>query len=88
MGFYFGAEPLAFLPGCLILPKLLETNPRKLILFIDYILISISLMLMGPSSILGLPETNSLVIVSGLFLLGIANALCYSSVPSEAAEEV
>jgi len=45
-------------------------------------------MLMGPSKILGLPETNSLIIASGLLLLGIANAFCYSSVPAEAAEEV
>lgn len=88
MGFYFAVEPLAFLPGCLILPRLLETIPRKLILCIDYFLISISLMLIGPSEILGIPGTNSLIIVLGLFLLGIANVACYSSVPAEVAEEV
>ena len=45
-------------------------------------------MLMGPSQILKLPKNNNFLIVFGLFLFGIANVLCFSTVPAEAAEEV
>lgn len=86
IGFIFAAPSLAYIISTQVVYLLLQKFPfRRLVMFASLVLTVLALVLAGPSPLLGLPNSLTLL-VTGLLLTGLSNAFAFIPVFSEAHE--
>lgn len=86
MGYYFAILSASYLVSALLVPTLFKNIPRKLQFVTCFFVSTFALMLMGPSSIFGLPNDKLWIVLIGLPLLGFMQALCFIPSLPEALE--
>ena len=71
VGFVLGGQSFIYLVTCLLYPYTCETIPRKLMFVVSMFGMTICMLMMGPSSIVGLPNEYIFIVVAfpiiGLF---------------------
>ena len=85
IGYYYMILSIAYLASAIIIPYAFKSVPRKLQFICCFALTSVSMMLMGPSKLFGIPPTLGCVLV-GLPMLGFFQALCFIPSLPEAIE--
>jgi len=75
-GFVFALYALTWAIGSLMAGCICQHVNRRVVIFLSFITLSMSLLLVGPSAILGLPLSNQIVL-PGFILLGFSVAGCY-----------
>lgn len=77
MGYVFICLSLPYFLSCAFLPRLLQKVPARLQFVAGITISSVSLALMGPSTIFGFSDKNLWIILIGLFLMGISQSLAF-----------
>ena len=87
MGYYFALLSFPYFFSALLVPALFGGMPRKLQFILCFFLTALGFMLMGPSSVLGLPNVKYLIML-GLPLTGFVQALVFIPSLPEAIEVI
>ena len=85
MGYYFAILSLAYLSSAIICPIVFKAIPRKLQFVFCFFVSTIALALLGPSQLLGVPQSFGIVL-TGLPMLAFIQALCFIPSLPEAIE--
>jgi len=82
MGYCFLLASGPYLVSCILFPILLKNMPRKLQAVICFAVSGLSIGMMGPTRLFGLPDKLA-VVLTGLFFLGFVQALSFIPVLPE-----
>jgi MFS family permease len=85
VGYIFGSQCFTYAVGCIVIPKLIKSYPRKLVLASSFLFFATTLLLTGPSNMLGLPQSIYLILM-GFPMSGFASAVFFIPVFPELIE--
>lgn len=88
MGFILMCNTMPYLFSCILVPMIFRKTPSKLLFIYCYVLTFFGYMLMGPSGWLHIPDGNIGVILAGLIIHGIAQAMVLVPTIPESIESI
>ena len=71
IGYWFAIPCVAYIIMTLLISSYIAYLPRRLLFFTSFIAVTLSLLLMGPSTLLGFPD-DVYLIIAGRGLIGFA----------------
>ena len=71
MGYYFAAMSGPYFVSAIAFPFLFGKSPRKLLYVVCFFVSAFAIGFMGPSALLGLPEHDLTLILTGMSIIGL-----------------
>lgn len=88
LGYVIGSQSATYLIGCLILPYTCEVLPRRLLFVIAMFGFGISSFMLGPSTLLNLPQHNMWLPISAFPIMGIFQVFVFIPIIPEMIERL
>lgn len=70
-----------------LVSKITSRFPRRLFILMSFLMLSVAILLQGPSSLIGIPDSNYIVLV-GFAISGIAQGFVFIPLLPEAIESI
>ena len=86
-GFVLSLPMFTYTVSTAFVSSLTSRFPRRLFIFASFLLLSISMLLQGPSQLLGLPNSNVIMLI-GYSISGIAQGFVFIPLLPEAIESI
>lgn len=88
VGFVLGGQSFIYLVTCLLYPYTCETIPRKLMFVVSILGMTVCMLMMGPSSTVGLPVDNYYFIIIAFPIIGLFQTFVFIPVIPEMIEQL